>query len=678
MTQPEDTTSRPRVAMVMVDGPTIGERVRREALALVRAGFEVSLLTAGVASHRAETRLGAVQVVRVAVPHTLRDARLRRQARRRARVPLIGYRDPLAERAARTRLQAARLSAASSGYPALRGAVLTLRHQAIVARSGGQRALSQAFRLGWQGFDATVDSLPARASWRRRLPEIDDFDAVFGPELDRLGADALCVHGVSSLGVVARASARARLAGRHVPWVYVVDTDVASRTTDEARKGRDLAAFAALEREYVRYAATVVAVSGGLADTIQSRYRLPGRPVVIAEGEVAQLGDIFLGLLDARGLEPRPEEPADDVRELPVLPDRVPYEGPLVGVGPANMAGQGWAWAKALEREIPGTRTDVLMVDRGSSLIFPADELVPAAVFRANHAWQQGTRERILSSWTHALIEAGRPLMGGINGLTFPGDAALMELAGIGVGLVFHGSELRDPCRHAAAHRWSPFRDASDPWVQRVQATVDLLRPAIDAFTGPCLVSTPDLLEDLPRAAWLPVVVDCEIWTPRPERAEPAVPIVIHTPSRAAIKGSVFVEEALAPLVAEGLVEYRRIEGLAPEQMPAVMSEADIVLDQFAIASYGALACQAMATGTAVVGHVSAEVRNHVEKATGHVLPVVEANPDTLQETLRRLVAEPELRRAAAQAGPVFVRSVHDGRRSARILAEALGIEHHL
>jgi len=149
----------------------------------------------------------------------------------------------------------------------------------------------------------------------------------------------------------------------------------------------------------------------------------------------------------------------------------------------------------------------------------------------------------------------------------------------------------------------------------------------------------------------------------------------VHTPSRAAIKGSAFVEEALAPLVAEGLVDYRRVEGISPEQMPQVMSEADIVLDQFAIASYGALACQAMAIGTAVVGHVSAEVRNEVEKATGHVLPIVEANPDTLQETLRRLVAQPEVRRAAAEAGPVFVRAVHDGRRSGRILAEALGIE---
>jgi glycosyltransferase involved in cell wall biosynthesis len=152
------------------------------------------------------------------------------------------------------------------------------------------------------------------------------------------------------------------------------------------------------------------------------------------------------------------------------------------------------------------------------------------------------------------------------------------------------------------------------------------------------------------------------------------VPVVVHTPSRAAIKGSAFVDQALAPLVAEGLVEYRRIEGVPPGQMPAVLADADIVLDQFAIGSYGVLACQAMATGTAVIGHVGPEVRGAVEKATGQVLPIVEATPDTLQETLRRLVASPQLRRDAAQAGPEFIRSVHDGKLSARILAEVLGI----
>jgi hypothetical protein len=661
--------------MVVAEDVAIDDRVRRQALALVRSGFDVTLLTVGQGPMRAESRLGAVSVIRLAVPWAMRNARRQRMERRRRWVPPVGHGHTVAARAQRARLRLARLDAASSRSPAVTKAVVAMRERNLSVTTFVYRALRKVLRGGWRALDTTVDSVSVGASWRRRLPETADYEMVFGSALDRLGADALYVHGVELVGVVARASARAAIAGRQMPWVYDVDADVAQQPPDGELTRRDLAARVALEKGHVRYAARMVAANEHLADLLQRRNRLSSRPAVITSEDVAPIADLYLGLLAAEGLQPRPDEPGDGVEELPVFPTRVTSESPLVGIGPANMAGQAWAWAKALEREIPGTRTEVLMVDRGSPLIFPSDELVPAATYVRDVQWQEATRDRILSTWTHALLEAGRPLMGVMYGRTFAADARILEQAGVKVGLLFHGSELRDPRRHAAAHRWSPFRDTTDDWVQRVQATVDLLRPDIEAFTGPCLVSTPDLLKELAGAIWLPVVVDCELWTPRPARPEVAVPVVVHTPSRAAIKGSAFVDDALAPLMAQGLVEYRRVEGVPPEQMPRVLGDADIVLDQFAIGSYGVLACQAMATGTAVIGHVGSEVRSAVEQATGQVLPVIEATPLTLEETLRRLVADPELRRTAAQAGPAFIRSVHDGKRSARILAEALGIE---
>jgi len=693
--------------MVVADDSASDGRVRRQGLALVRAGFDVTLLTVGHGAMRAESRMGEVSVIRLAVPWAMRNARRQRLAARRHWIPPVGYGHPSAARAARARLQAARLAASSSRMPAVSNAVLAVRQQALGASSLTVRAFAKAIRGGWRALDATFDRIPAGASWRRRLPETADYEMVFGPALSQLGADALYVHGVDLVGVVAHASARAARQGRQVPWVYDIDVDVSQPQPDVAQaqpdvaqpqpggaqpqpdvaqpdgdlSRRDLAARVALEKDHVHYAARVVTGSEPLADVLQRRSRLSRRPTVIPGDNVAAIADLYVELLKAEGLQARPDQPVDHVEELPVFPTRATGIGPMVGIGPANMAGQAWAWAKALEREVPGTRTEVLMVDRGSPLIFPSDELVPAATYVRDVQWQEATRDRILSSWTHALMEAGRPLMGVMYGRTFAADARILEQAGVKVALVFHGSELRDPRRHAAAHRWSPFRDTTDDWVRRVQATVDSLRPDIEAFTGPCLVSTPDLLKELAGATWLPVVVDCDVWVPRPERPEAAeaaevtMPIVVHTPSRAAIKGSAFVDEALAPLVAEGLVEYRRVEGVPPEQMPRVLGEADIVLDQFAIGSYGVLACQAMATGTAVVGHVGLEVRASVEQATGLVLPVIEATPDTLEQTLRSLVADPELRRSAALAGPAFIRSIHDGKRSARVLAEVLGIE---
>jgi glycosyltransferase involved in cell wall biosynthesis len=108
--------------------------------------------------------------------------------------------------------------------------------------------------------------------------------------------------------------------------------------------------------------------------------------------------------------------------------------------------------------------------------------------------------------------------------------------------------------------------------------------------------------------------------------------------------------------------------------MPAVMRAADVVLDQFAIGSYGVLAVQAMAAGRIVVGDVTDDVRRHVSDATGMNVPIVQANPETLTSVLRDLADDVETARRSAQAGPDFVAAVHDGALAATVLARALGL----
>ena len=109
------------------------------------------------------------------------------------------------------------------------------------------------------------------------------------------------------------------------------------------------------------------------------------------------------------------------------------------------------------------------------------------------------------------------------------------------------------------------------------------------------------------------------------------------------------------------------------QEAPAM--DADIVLDQFALGSYGVLATQAMALGRVVVGHVIDEVREHVLEATGEPLPIIEADPDTLTKVIRGLLSDRAAARQAATLGPQFVAAVHSGPLSAGILAEVLGLD---
>ena len=124
------------------------------------------------------------------------------------------------------------------------------------------------------------------------------------------------------------------------------------------------------------------------------------------------------------------------------------------------------------------------------------------------------------------------------------------------MALLLHGSEVRNPRRHAQTTPWSPFRDPDEELTARLQLGWDQLFPLIDAFDGPKLVSTPDLLADVPGAIWLPVVVDLDVWGTDQPVMQREVPIVLHAPSRASIKGTAYVEDAMRVLSAEGLVDY--------------------------------------------------------------------------------------------------------------------------
>ncbi len=296
------------------------------------------------------------------------------------------------------------------------------------------------------------------------------------------------------------------------------------------------------------------------------------------------------------------------------------------------------------------------------ALTFHSDRVVAPAETRSLD-WQVAEQRRVLTAYTHLLAEANRPLFGTLLSDDAQADIALVQRHGTRVGLALHGSEVRDPERHAAAEEFSPFRsDSAEHQLYRFRATqvVASTRRLLDSFEGPVFVSTPDLLLDVPDAVWLPVVVDVDRPQGDPPLSRDRLPLVLHAPSRAVTKGTALIEPVVEDLAARGLIEYRRISGVEPERMPHLIASADIVLDQFALGSYGALACEAMAAGRVVVGNINAQVRERV----GRDLPVVQATPRDLEDVILGLLADPDAARATAAAGRHFVVDVHSGPRS--------------
>ncbi len=361
-----------------------------------------------------------------------------------------------------------------------------------------------------------------------------------------------------------------------------------------------------------------------------------------------------------------------DPPDLPTLTSPRSDRSARVLVGPANFAGQGLAWASALDRAgVPAVSWAFTADPR---FRFDADHRAPlSVVHRASRAYQRRVFAHVVQTVEAVVIEAGRPLFGRLHGYDPVAEARALQEHGVRVALLWHGTDIRVPSVHAATHLDSPF-STGDARTRALEAVALRNRRRATAFEGPVLVSTPDLLPAWPGARWCPVVVDVEAWASDAPLLARERPLVVHAPSNRALKGTDLVEAAMAALEGDQLVSYREVAGVPAAEVRDLYRTADVVLDQFRLGIYGVAACEAMAAGRVVVSQVDDQVRAAVA-AAGCELPVRDTAADGLEATVRDVVTDRDRARALAARGPAFVREVHDGRRSASVLLEALGLE---
>ncbi len=341
-------------------------------------------------------------------------------------------------------------------------------------------------------------------------------------------------------------------------------------------------------------------------------------------------------------------------------------------VGPANFAGQGDLWARAAAEHVDGVSSRSMGIIRHKVFRFPTDYAIDPHPYNRVNTWGERQERLLCELYTHVLIEACRPITGFRPVERSAHEVETLHRAGVRVAHIAHGTDVRIPSVHLGTTPWSPYSDTTwdliPTYEKNARANVEMLT----AFDGPVFVSTPDLIDYLPDAIWCPVIVESARWSSDAPVMERAVPVVAHAPSSARTKGSSLIDPVLTAMDDEGLISYRRVHDAAPADMPGVYRDADIVLDQFVLGSYGVAACEAMAAGRVVVGHNTDAVRGRVKTATGIDLPIVEADPETLREVLTGLLADRAAARATAEAGRRFVAEVHDGRRSADALRDFL------
>jgi glycosyl transferase family 1 len=183
---------------------------------------------------------------------------------------------------------------------------------------------------------------------------------------------------------------------------------------------------------------------------------------------------------------------------------------------------------------------------------------------------------------------------------------------------------------------------------------------ALELATG-TFVSTPDLLEFLPDSVLLPQPIPIRQFsgrTPPAEEADGSRPIrVVHAPSDRMIKGTSHVIAAISALQARGLaIELVLLERMRHDDAMNTCAAADIAIDQVLLGSHGQFSAEMMALGKPVICFIRDDLRRHYPED----LPIISADPETLEAALLSLIETRAEWRTLGEAGRRYAARVHD------------------
>ncbi|WDZ96599.1 hypothetical protein Herbaro_02110 [Herbaspirillum sp. WKF16] len=137
---------------------------------------------------------------------------------------------------------------------------------------------------------------------------------------------------------------------------------------------------------------------------------------------------------------------------------------------------------------------------------------------------------------------------------------------------------------------------------------------------------------------------------------------VLHNPNHVGVKGTEFINEAVAALQRDGLqVELVTLSGVQNSRIRTTMQEVDIHADQLILPGYGMAAIEAMASGLPVIANLSDHRYTSIFRRFSYLneCPVVSATPETIEQVLRALVSSPALRKELGLANRAYVQKYH-------------------
>ena len=247
---------------------------------------------------------------------------------------------------------------------------------------------------------------------------------------------------------------------------------------------------------------------------------------------------------------------------------------------------------------------------------------------------------------------------GGLLGRTpwWRAELALLKLAGKRIVVYPYGGDGRLASKTREHGGWHAYSEIPPGQEDRDEADV---RTRLEAFgrRADVILGCADLVEDLPRLDGVFLYpFPSEEWQPV-EAPEDDVLTVVHSPNHPHYKGTRYLVDAVEQWRGEGLpIELVLVQGMPTDEARAIYERADVIADQFLIGAYALFAIEGMSLGKPVFCYLNERFAPyHPEWAQ---CPLVNTNPDTIAENLRRLL-DPKLRRELGARGPAYVDRYH-------------------
>ncbi len=326
---------------------------------------------------------------------------------------------------------------------------------------------------------------------------------------------------------------------------------------------------------------------------------------------------------------------------------------------PVNVAGQGGDVVAALRR----AGQDAHLWVRGTDAFGrSADRLLDAPADDDHATWRYVREAAEQFDVLH--FHFARTLVPAASaGLPPFWDLPVYRALGLRVYFTFHGSDVRLSRVFAERNPWAAqflVPGAADD--DRIEKYLHVMRTYADRL----FVASANSLDYVPDAVYLPRVIDMSAWPAQAAAQRRVRPVIVHAPTKRGTKGTNGILADLEALRAEGLdFELRLLEGVPHEQVRQTLADADILIDNTVAGSYGIVSLEALSLNKVSVSSMSPAMR-----AAHPTSPVVVVDPDTLRDTVRRLVLDADERQALAERGRAFVASDHDADRVAAALLE--------